>query len=410
MRVLFVNLVYGVGSTGKIIADIVSLLKKDGSDVRVLYGAGVDSDDACARRTSWRLEYYIHNALSRFTDHAGLYSRAATRRLIREIRAFQPDVIHLHTLHGFYVNYEMLFRFLKKADIPVVWTLHDCWAFTGHCTHFSRIKCTQWQTECRDCQLLRRYPQCYGRGDVRRNFLRKRAAFTGVKNLVIATPSRWLAEQVSQSFLQDYPRLVIPNGIDQTIFRPQPSDLRERYHLDNKKIVLGVASVWSAQKGLPDMLLLADRLGADYQVVLIGLTKQQMAAMPSNVLGLSRTTDQMELAQWYTAADVFVNPTYEDNYPTVNLEAQACGTPVLAYDTGGCPETLTTEDSLLVRQGDLDALEQAVRFKLADQPDKLTLAAETKRCYSLGIMCRAYREEYMRILQQTVLPGKRRES
>lgn len=361
MRVLFVNLVYGVGSTGKIIADIMSLLKKSGNDVRVLYGTGVDSNDENARRISWRAEYYIHNALSRLTDHAGLYSHMATWRLIREIKAFQPDVIHLHTLHGFYVNYEMLFRFLKEADIPVIWTLHDCWAFTGHCTHFSQAKCTQWQTECQRCQLLRRYPHCYGKGDVRRNFLRKRAAFTGVKKLIITTPSQWLADQVAKSFLKDYPRVVVPNGIDHTIFHPRSSKLRERYHLEDKKIVLGIASVWGAQKGLPDMLLLADRLGVDYQVVLIGLSKRQVMAMPSNVLGFSRTANQTELAQWYTAADVFVNPTYEESFGLTAVEAQACGTPAVVYETDGCPETIATKDSILVVQGDLDGLEQAVR-------------------------------------------------
>lgn len=361
MRVLFVNLVYGVGSTGKIIADIADLLRKGGSDVRILYGAGADSSDAGARRTAGSLEYYAHNVLSRLTDHAGLYSRAVTRRMIREIKTFQPDLIHLHTLHGFYVNYEMLFRFLKGSGIPVVWTLHDCWPFTGHRTHFSQIKCTQWQTECQDCRLLRRYLHCYGKGDVRRNFRRKKDAFTGVKNPVITTSSQWLASQVALSFLRDYPRMVIPNGIDRTVFRPQASDLWKSYRLEDKKIVLGVASTWSAQKGLPGLLALADRLGADYQVVLIGLTAQQLPHVPPNVLGLPRTANQTELAQWYTVADVFVNPTYEDTFPTVDMEAQSCGAPAAVYETDGCPETLVTGNSVLTAQGDLDGLEHAVR-------------------------------------------------
>ena len=284
MKVLFVNLVYGTGSTGKIIADIMNLLKKYGNDVKALYGTGACSDNADAVKVSGDFGFYFHNAVSRLTDHAGLYSWAATRKMIREIRAFQPDLIHLHTLHGFYVNYEMLFRFLREANIPVVWTLHDCWTFTGHCTHFSQVKCVQWQTECRDCKLLYRYPQCYWKGDVRRNFLRKKNAFTGVKNLTITTPSQWLADQVSQSFLQNYPRTVIPNGIDRTIFCPQSSSLREKYHLEDKKIVLGVANAWNARKGLPDLLTLAGRLGSGYQVVLIGLIEKQLPDIPSEVL------------------------------------------------------------------------------------------------------------------------------
>ena len=361
MKVLFINMAYGAGSTGKIIADIMDMLKKNGNDVKAIYGTGEQSHNADAVKVSGKLGYYFHNAASRLTDHAGLYSWAATRKMIREIKAFQPDLIHLHTLHGFYVNYEMLFRFLKEADIPVVWTLHDCWAFTGHCTHFSQAKCTQWQTECRDCKLLRRYPQCYGRGDVRRNFLRKKRAFTGVKNLTITTPSRWLANQVSRSFLRDYPRTVIPNGIDRRIFRPQSSGLRKKYRLEDKKIVLGAANVWNTRKGLPDMLTLADRLGSAYQVVLIGLTERQLPDIPANVLGLLRTANQTELAQWYSAADVFVNPTYEETFGLTTVEAQACGTPVVVYRTDGCPETVAPGNGRLVPQGDMQALEDAVR-------------------------------------------------
>lgn len=361
MKVLFVNLVYGVGSTGKIIADIMNLLKKYGNDVKALYGTGSVSENKDAVKISGGFGYYFHNLMSRFTDHAGLYSWRATRKLIREIQDFRPDIIHLHTLHGFYVNYEMLFRFLKKANIPVVWTLHDCWTFTGHCTHFSQAKCMQWQTECRDCILLHRYPQCYFKGDVKRNYLRKKSAFTGVKNLVITTPSQWLANQVRQSFLQNYPILVIPNGIDRTIFHPQSSSLREKYHLKDKKIILGVANAWNARKGLNDLLLLADRLGSTYQVVLIGLTERQLPDIPSNVLGLLRTANQTELAQWYTAADVFVNPTYEETFGLTTVEAQACGTPVIVYETDGCPETIAPGNGLLVTQGDMQALENAVR-------------------------------------------------
>lgn len=361
MRVLFVNLVYGTGSTGKIIADIMNLLKKGGNDVKALYGTGACSDNADAVRVSGKFGYYFHNAVSRLTDHAGLYSWAATRRMIREIRAFQPDLIHLHTLHGFYVNYEMLFRFLKKAEIPVVWTLHDCWTFTGHCTHFSQASCTQWKTLCRDCKLLYRYPQCYWKGDVKRNYLRKKRAFTDVNNLTVTTPSQWLADQVAESFLRDYPRIVIPNGIDRTVFRPQASSLRETYHLENKKIVLGAANAWNARKGLPDLLTLAERLGPDYQVVLIGLTEKQLPEIPPNVLGLLRTADQMELAQWYSAADVFVNPTYEETFGLTTVEAQACGTPVVVYETDGCPETVAPGNGQLTPQGDLSALERAVR-------------------------------------------------
>lgn len=366
MKVLFINLVYGTGSTGKIINDIMSLLKKNGNDVKALYGVGAQAQNPDAVKISTDAEYYSHNALSRITDHAGLYSHAATRRLIRQIEAFRPDIIHLHTLHGYYVNYEMLFSYIKQADIPVVWTLHDCWAFTGHCTHFSQVNCTQWQTLCEDCRLLYRYPQCLLKGDVKRNYLRKKAAFTGVRNLTLTTPSHWLADLVAKSFLSDYPTVVIPNGIDCSIFHPLDSDLRSRFDLNGKKIVLGVANNLNERKGLPDMLTLAERLDSEYQVVLIGLTGKQLTHIPSNVLGILRTADQNELAQWYSTADVFVNPTYEETFGLTTLEAQACATPVVVYDTDGCPETVIFGNGIMVSKGDLNELEAAVR-KIADK-------------------------------------------
>lgn len=254
----------------------------------------------------------------------------------------------------------------------------------------------QWQSECRDCKLLYRYPQCYWKGDVKRNFLRKKDAFTGVKNLTITTPSQWLADQVSQSFLKEYPRTVIPNGIDRTIFRPQSSDLREKYHLEDKKIVLGVANAWNARKGLPDLLALADRLGFNYQVVLVGLIEKQLPGIPSNVLGLLRTANQTELAQWYSAADVFVNPTYEETFGLTTVEAQACGTPVVVYETDGCPETIAPGNGRLVPQGDMQALENAVR----DVADSNWCVADPKKMarFDKDTVYRGYVELYENVL------------
>ena len=362
MKILFVNLVYEVGSTGKILAGIVDRLRDLGHEAKILYGVGQTSEDSDALKLSSTFEIRFHNYLSRFTDHAGLYSKMATKRMIREIKSFQPDLIHLHTLHGFYVNYEMLFHYLKAAKIPVVWTLHDCWAFTGHCTHFSQANCMQWKSQCRECSLLYRYPQCYGKGDVKQNYLRKKEAFTGVNPLVITTASHWLAEQLSQSFLKEYPSKVIYNGIDLSVFRPQSSDLRKRYYLENKKIVLGVANAWNARKGLNDMIALAKRLDTTYQIVLVGLTEKQLKVLPQQILGIKRTANQTELSQWYSTADVFINPTYEETFGLTTVEAQACGTPVIVYKTGGCPEAVADGNGVLVSQGDISSLESNIKW------------------------------------------------
>ena len=342
MKVYFINAVCGTGSTGNIIADLIGILRDGNHQSRVAFGVGeakkVQPEEAFKCNT--KLGYYFHNALSRLTDHTGRYSALQTRLLVRDIKKFAPDVIHLHNLHGYYVNYELLFRYLKKCNKPIVWTLHDCWALTGHCTHFVGANCRQWKTGCQKCALLREYPTCYTGGDVKGNYRRKKAAFTTLSDLTIVTPSQWLADQVQQSYLNRYPVKVIHNGINTDVFCSRESDFRVKHGLKGKKIVLGVAGGWSDRKGLQDFYTLAKQLPEEYQIVLVGLTKAQIESLPENILGLLRTEDGVQLAEIYSAADVFVNLTYEDTFPTVNLEAQACGTPVVSYDVCGCPETI----------------------------------------------------------------------
>lgn len=359
MKVLFINAVCGTGSTGRIVTDLAAMLRSQGDTAKVAFGVGqarnIPPGDAV--KINSPLGYYTHNALSRLTDHAGLYSKAQTRYLIREIERFDPDIVHIHNLHGYYVNYPMLMDDLTKTGTPIVMTLHDCWTFTGHCAHFDRVGCEQWKTRCRCCPQLHRYPVCYTRGDVGGNFDRKQAAFTAPENLHIVTPSRWLAELAGQSFLGKHPIRVIPNGVDTGIFRPTPGATLPK----GRPIVLGAANVWDETKGLSDFMTLARLLGDDFQIVLVGLTSRQKKALPPNILGICRTDSQTQLARLYSAADIFVNPTYEDTFPTVNLEAQACGTPVVTYASGGAPETLLPGMGRAVSRGDVAALARVVR-------------------------------------------------
>lgn len=358
MKVLFINTVCGVGSTGTIMTDLMELLRQRGDTVRAVYGYGqaqrVRSGEAW--RTVTPAGYYFHNALSRLTDHTGLYSAPETRALIRRIEEFDPDIVHLHNLHGYYLHYEILMRYLAESGRRVVWTLHDCWAFTGHCTHYTAVECRQWQTQCIDCPQLRQYPVCYLGGDVKGNYLRKKAAFTLPRDMVIATPSNWLAQQVKQSFLGKYPVRSVPNGVDTSVFCPAAGDFREKYGLTGKKILLGIAGTWGPRKGLDDFCALAEMLSEDYRIVLVGHVDRQL---PERILALPRLSNPRELARIYSAADVFVNPTREDTYPTVNLEAQACGTPVVSYDVGGCAQTILPGFGRTVPCGDLSALAEA---------------------------------------------------
>lgn len=359
MRVFMINAVCGSGSTGRIVTDLCDVLKKDGNFVKAAYGIGtatrIDASDAIKIET--KVGYYIHNALSRYTDRAGFYSCIATRKLISAINAFKPDVIHIHNLHGYYVNIKMLFQYLASQDIPVVWTLHDCWAMTGHCAHFSYIHCDKWVAGCHHCPQLRAYPKCYLLDRSARNYEEKKRLFTSVKRMTIVTPSEWLAGIVRKSFLNRYEVRLIPNGIDLNVFKPTPSDFRERYGLENKKIVLAVSNVWIEKKGFSDVCKLSQMLDKDqYQVVMVGLTEKQMSSVPDAVLPIQRTSSVEELAGIYSAADVFINMTYEDTFPTVNLEALGCGTPVYTYKTGGSPEPITASCGKILPKGDINAM------------------------------------------------------
>ena len=351
-----INAVCGSGSTGRIVTDLCDVLKSKGDSVKVAYGVGtatrIEASDAI--KISSKFGYYTHNALSRLTDSAGFYSHVATRRLISAIEEFKPDVIHLHNLHGYYVNLRILFQYLASKEIPVIWTLHDCWAMTGHCAHFSYIHCDKWVAGCHHCPQLTAYPKCYLLDRSAKNYEEKRRLFTSVKHMTIVTPSEWLAGIVERSFLNRYEVWVIPNGIDLNVFKPTPSDFRERYGLENKKIVLAVSNVWIEKKGFSDVCKLSQMLNKDqYQVVMVGLTEKQMSDVPDTVLPIQRTSSVEELAGIYSAADVFINMTYEDTFPTVNLEALGCGTPVYTYKTGGSPESISKSCGRIISKGDI---------------------------------------------------------
>ena len=360
MKVLLINSVCGIGSTGRICTDLAQKFEAEGHEVKIAYGrkATVPAQfQKYAVRIGTDFDCRMHAVQTRLFDTHGFGSKHATRKFLEWAEAYKPDLLWLHNLHGYYINIEMLFDWIKKhLEMQVRWTLHDCWAFTGHCLHFTAVKCKQWTSHCSYCPQLRRYPACYAMSSVSKNFDRKRVAFTGVKNMTIITPSKWLADLVKQSFLKEYPVEVHYNTIDTNVFKPTPSDFRERYGLQDKFIVLGVANVWEERKGLYDFYKLAQMLDDRYAIVLVGLSKKQIKALPKNIRGIERTNSPQELATIYTAADVFVNPTYEDNYPTVNLEAQACGTRVITYSAGGAPETIQFENSMAIDIGNIDQL------------------------------------------------------
>ena len=357
MKVLMINSVCGIRSTGRICTDLATELEAQGHQVRIAYGreSVPEQYTKYAVRIGNEWDVRLHGVRSRLLDEHGLSSKSATKRFLKWAEEYDPDLLWLHNIHGYYINYELLFDWIKsRPKMQVKWTLHDCWAFTGHCSYFTVARCEQWKTGCSHCVQKKQYPASLLVDNCRKNYLRKRNAFTGVRNMTLITPSKWLADLVKQSFLKEYPVEIHHNTIDTAVFKPTPSNFRERYGLTDKKIILGVASVWDDRKGLDDFIQLADLLNDEYKIVLVGLNNKQIKALPDKVLGLSRTNSARELAEIYTAADVFLNPTHEDNYPTTNLEAQACSTPVITYQTGGSPESVPAES--VVECGDVEGL------------------------------------------------------
>lgn len=360
MKYLFINSVAGFGSTGRIAADKCRELMKEGHECVLAFGRDqATCKDVPTVRIGSDLDVKIHGVRNRLLDDQGFGSRGATRRFLQWVREYDPDVIWLHNVHGYYIHIGLLFDYLKICGKKIYWTLHDCWSFTGHCAYFDFAGCDKWKTGCHACPQKHTYPQSLLLDNSRRNYQAKKQLFTGIPNLTLITPSKWLADLLQESYLREYPVEVVYNTINRDIFKPMPGRFRETHSLQNKKIVLGVASVWEERKGLRDFVTLAKILPETYQIVLIGTGEEDRKNLPENILALGRTGSAMELAEIYSAADVFVNPTYEDNLPTVNLEARACGTLIVCYDTGGCRETLGPGD-ILIEKGNVEALARAV--------------------------------------------------
>lgn len=399
MKVLLINSVCGQGSTGRICIGIAELLKANGHEAFIAYAHGSSTYPGSFCFAKGRLDYWSHNIMSRLTDSEGLHSSSSTKRLISQINQIKPDIIHIHTLHGHYINYKLLLEYLNMLNIPIVITLHDCWIFTGHCAHFEIKGCNKWRTGCENCKYIDEYPQSWFVDNSKFNYeLKKKLLSMLGDKLTIIPVSFWMEKLVKQSFLKDMRMETIHNGIDLSIFSPRYNqDIFSKYSIEGKKLVLGVALPWSSYKGMPDFIKLRSLLGSDYAIIMVGLSKKQIHQLPEGIIGLEQTHSSIELAELYTAADVLVNTTYCDNYPTVNLEAIACGTPVVTYETGGSPESIDEQTGAVVRQGDLDGLVDSIKHicsnSAAFRPhclSKARLLFDKNKCFEkyLAIYCK----------------------
>lgn len=392
MKVVQIN-TFPYKATGSIMMNLHRDIQSEGIDSYVVWGRGRTSENNHEILIEDKLGIKFHGIYTRVTDKTGFASKRATKTLLKDLEAINPDIIHLHNIHGYYINIEMLFDYIRANHIKVVWTLHDCWPFTGHCAYFDIIGCQKWKTGCYNCEQKHVYPTTKVFDNSKWNWQKKKALFTGL-DITLVTPCNWLSKLVKQSYLKEYTVKVIYNGIDLNIFKPTISNFRKKYGLEDKFIILGVASEWSERKGLKDFIRLGEMLNDKFKIIIVGLTKQQSKSMTDTIMTMCRTSNVQELVEIYSAADIFFNPTYEDNFPTTNLEALACGTPVCTYRTGGSSESLNESCGLVLEQGDVETFSSIIYDKLYSNNMLSVDCIDNTKGYSKVRMISQYIELY----------------
>lgn len=390
-KVLQINVTANWGSTGKIAESIGLAAIKQGWESYIAYGRIANSSASKLIKVGGRWNTYLHFAGNRLLDLEGICSTRATKKLIKEIDRIKPDVVQLHNIHDHFLNYNLLFEYLNQTGIKVVWTFHDCWAFTGHCYHFVQQDCMKWQTECRNCPQRNKFID-----RSRENFNLKKSMFTANQNLTIVPCSEWMGDFVRRSFLKDKRIQVIHNGVDLNTFKVLP-DLKKT---NGKFHILAVSNVWQAYKGYYDIFKLREMLSEEYEITMVGLKEDQLNELPNGIRGITRTQNVQQLVELYNEADVLINPTYADTFPTVNLEALACGTPVITYRTGGSPEAVDEKTGMVVEQGNVEALVDAILKMNVNPLSSESCRKRAEECFDKDKCFEEYIELYNRILNK----------
>ncbi|WP_219725868.1 glycosyltransferase [Mesotoga sp. B105.6.4] len=388
------------GSTGRIMTQITNLARETGYDAYMAYGRGDEPSDEKSIKIGTKLDIYWHGLVTRVTGKHGFSSKKAAKSFLEKVDEIEPNLIHLHNIHGYYTNIELLFRYIKAKRIPVIWTLHDCWAFTGHCAYFDYVGCNKWKTGCYKCPQVDTYPRSLFFDHSEKSYWKKKELFENVENMILVTPSKWLKNLVEESFLRHHQTIVINNGVDTEAFSPRASKKSSFGISEDKFVILGVAAQFSPRKGLKYFLEIADKLDESSVIFLIGLNKKQIRSLPKNITGIQRTENIERLVEAYSMADVFVNPTLEDNFPTTNLEALACGAPVITFRTGGSPETIDNTCGLIVDKGDTGGLFNAIEIVKKRGKEEYTKNCRKRaiKRFDSGDRFREYVELYGRLL------------
>lgn len=396
MKVLQIN-IFGNLSTGKIAVEIHRTLVSHGHSSMVAFARNTIADDVPYIKIGNKANICLDGILTRITDRAGLYSTYATQKLIRQIEEYNPDIIHLHNIHGYYINYELLFRYFKDCNKPIVWTLHDCWAYTGHCCYYSMAQCNRWISGCYQCPQKHAYPRSVFWDNSQKNYIRKKRLFSILPNLHLVTVSSWLNAEVKKSFLANLPCITIYNGIDTKVFRPLSSDFRKKNKIEEKFVILGVASTWDKRKGLEDFIALQQYLDERFQIVLIGITKKQQKFLPKKIISLERTDSIDEMAALYTTADVYFNASMEETFGLPTVESMACGTPVIVYNTTALPELVEAHSGAIVKERDILAVYKKI-IEMYEGQEQYCCTDVSR--FEKQVMCEEYLQLYEKIYRK----------
>lgn len=401
---LQINATLNSGSTGRIAEQIAMKAREKGWECYHAHGGRyVGKSQFDSIQVSSKYDNYVHAFVGEYLGRHGLGSAFYTKNFVKKVKELSPDIIHLHNIHGYYLNFKLLFEYIAETKTPVVWTLHDCWSFTGHCTHFENAGCYKWKTECGHCPLKLAQYKSRVVDRSRKNFLLKKELYSKLSNVTIVPVSHWLENLVEQSILNRFKIRVIQNGIDLNVFKPTDNKIRERLGIpENKMLVLGVLGSGFVEKGKEEFIELSKK--NELQIVLVGLTGDDYKGLPDSVIQLGRTSSQAELAEFYSAADVMLNPTYNDTFPTINIESLACGTPVITYKTGGSPEILDENTGIVVEKGDVNGLIQALGVIKLNGKESYSEACR-KRAEKLFNKDDRY-EEYMQLYEEILKDNK----
>ena len=392
MKLLQINSTVNSGSTGRIAEHIGRIAIENGWESYIAYGRHRNTSFSKEIQIGTKLDVYLHGIYSLLTDKHGLASINATNKFIDYVKYIKPDVIHLHNIHGYYLNYKYLFEYFAKIDTPIVWTMHDCWSITGHCSHFESVTCNKWKNLCNHCPLKTSYPRSLLLDNCNSNYLLKKKLFTKPNNINIITVSKWLEGIMKDSFLNKYPIHTIYNGVDISSFRPIPfKHLKEGLKCENKKILLGVATAWSERKGLSDYYKLAQKLPPNIQIILVGLNKKQLKEVPSNIIGIERTESIQQLAEYYSMADIVLNLSYEETFGLTTVEGFACGTPGIVYDKTASPELVSHDTGIIVEAGNIDSLVVAISAMLKQNKELYSKACRNRAINSFDIRTNYYK-------------------